>query len=216
MALTDVSKYINNQNLTFSRTNVRTNNPFRLHQAQLQASLNPVAIDKIIKYTHKFLGKLNLIPKKYSTPIFTTITLDKTANLTDASYQQLSKHFKFPLTVPNTSPFKSSSKKHPVDYLLFKFTDAGFLAGVAADTPINFSLPTKTSDYTLKVNQKWQYDATSILVHQLGQNWNTSFILIFPIPKLPANLTIKDIQAGVGNYLIQKDIPILDYYGHRL
>lgn len=216
MALTDVYKYIYNQNLMFSRASVRTNDPFRFHQAQLQATLKPVSVEKIIKYTHKFLGKLAISPKKKSSVIFTDFTLDADNNLTPAGYQQLTDQFKVPFVAPDSIEVGDESSTHGVDYLWLRFTSDGFLASVEANTAINFSLPQVASDYSLKFKQKWQYDSTAILVHQLGQTWDTSFILVFPLPKIPTPLTLTDIRAGVGNYLVQKDVPILDYYAHRL
>ena len=40
-------------------------------------------------------------------------------------------------------------------------------------------------------------------------------MLIFPLKNLPNNLSRHDVEKYVGDYLIEIDVPILDYYSHR-
>lgn len=52
----------------------------------------------------------------------------------------------------------------------------------------------------------------------LEQEWNEDKVLIFPLKNLsknPNNLDRSDIESGIGNYLISRDVPILDYYSHN-
>ena len=43
-----------------------------------------------------------------------------------------------------------------------------------------------------------------------------SFVLIFPIKSIPKGMTRHGVEKRVGNHLIDKGIPILDYYSHRI
>lgn len=51
-----------------------------------------------------------------------------------------------------------------------------------------------------------------------GENeWDEKHVLIFPlngIEKLE-EFNRSDIESGIGNYLIAKNVPILDYYSHN-
>ncbi|MDK7182423.1 hypothetical protein [Lacticaseibacillus rhamnosus] len=79
-----------------------------------------------------------------------------------------------------------------------KFTKDGYLGVVAAGTDINFSENTTSGQ----------------IIRHVDQEWDENFVLIFPLSRISDGLR-KDIECGVGNYLIQKGVPILDYYSHR-
>ena len=98
-----------------------------------------------------------------------------------------------------------------LNLLWFKFTEKGHLAVVAKGIDIN-----------------WKYNNTSgKLVKAVNDYLDESFVFAFPITKemLPYNHmekgreeSIKDLmnylERGVGNYLIDKGVPIIDYYSH--
>lgn len=79
-----------------------------------------------------------------------------------------------------------------------KFTKDGYLGTVAAGTDINFDEGTTSSK----------------IIKHLRQEWDTSFVLIFPLKDITDGLR-KDIECGIGNYLSHHGIPILDYFSHR-
>lgn len=91
-----------------------------------------------------------------------------------------------------------------------KFTKSGHLGVVAAGADINFYLPTK--------NIK-KRNTSGELVHHIGQEWNEEFVLIYPLPNLPYKL--RDfkmrgrIECGIGNYLLEKGVPIIDQESHK-
>lgn len=81
-----------------------------------------------------------------------------------------------------------------------KMADYRYLGVVAASNDVNFS----------------KYDTTSgKLVYGSGLEWDESFVLIYPLTGITDGMR-KDIECGLGNYLIEKEIPIIDYYSHRM
>lgn len=95
------------------------------------------------------------------------------------------------------------------DLLWFKFTDKGHLAVVASSCDIN-----------------WKDDTScGFLVNEIGEKLDSSFAFVFPLTpqmfrtKAETNIlfrkyTVSDIELAVGNYLIDKGVPIIDYYSH--
>lgn len=91
-----------------------------------------------------------------------------------------------------------SSKK---DIVWFKFTTDNFLGVVAASDDINFNT-TNTSGK---------------IIGNLEKIWDTSYVIIFPLKFDDINYMNKQrIESGLGNYLISKGVPILDYFSHNL
>ncbi|EEV33781.1 predicted protein [Enterococcus gallinarum EG2] len=91
--------------------------------------------------------------------------------------------------------FQLNSRKHLV---WMKFTKSGYLGVVAASDDINFDLTNTSGE----------------IISHLKQDWDKSFILVFPLPNI-CDKERSDIECGIGNYLIKKDVPILDFYSHR-
>ena len=95
------------------------------------------------------------------------------------------------------------------DLLWFKFTDTRHLAVVAKSCDIN-----------------WDYGKTcGQLVDYVGKKFDNSFIFVFPLTKemirtkadphsKDRKYTTGDLECAVGNYLIEKGVPIIDYYSH--
>lgn len=95
------------------------------------------------------------------------------------------------------------------DILWFKFTNKGHLAVVAKSCDIN-----------------WNYDNSSgILVDHVNELFDDSFVLVFPLTqemvrtkddpnsKKRKYLT-EQLERGIGNYLIDKGVPIIDFFSH--
>lgn len=92
----------------------------------------------------------------------------------------------------------------PGDIIWLKFTESakdsenGHLGVVATGMDVNFS-----------------YDNSSgILIRHVKKNWDESFVLIIPLPDIPHGYRRHDIEKAIGNYLIEKEIPIIDFYSH--
>ena len=43
-----------------------------------------------------------------------------------------------------------------------------------------------------------------IIIHKLGKEWDESFVLIFPLKGIPNGYTRSDVEAAIGNMLIEK------------
>ena len=89
---------------------------------------------------------------------------------------------------------------YPNDIIWLKFTTDGYLGVVAGSFDINFS-----------------YENTAgRLVNSVEKVWDETFVLIFPLTKDILNGRKKtDIETAVGNYLIDKGVPIIDFYSHN-
>ncbi|MDO4814508.1 MAG: hypothetical protein Q3988_05360 [Gemella sp.] len=101
------------------------------------------------------------------------------------------------------------------DIVWIKFTKDDYVGVVATSNDINFSYPTCECDYSKIKDKKWAYHTSGILIHKLGKEWEESFVLVFPL-KSKVNEKIKrgELEKEIGNHLIEKGVPILDYYSH--
>lgn len=62
----------------------------------------------------------------------------------------------------------------------------------------------------------FNYNTTSgKIISYLNETWYEKNVLIFPLINIPDGLNRSDIESGIGNYLISKNIPILDFYSHN-
>lgn len=103
------------------------------------------------------------------------------------------------------------------DVLWLKFTNTGHLGVVASSNDVNFDIPPSKDVYDEREKRKWKYSTSGIIVHYVGTEWDTTFFLVFPLPNLPGDKKSRhEIEVGVGNYLIENGIPILDFYSHRI
>lgn len=114
---------------------------------------------------------------------------------------------------PVNSPKLTIKKETKIDYLKImkdnklnnithivwiKFTTDGYLGVVAASNDINFSID----------------NTSGKLIKSVKKKWNEDFVLVFPLVGISDGLR-KDIECGIGNYLIEKGVPIIDFYSHR-
>ena len=104
------------------------------------------------------------------------------------------------------------------DIVWMKFTKKKHHLGVVATSAdINFDFPMALEDYDKKDDKgKWLYNSSGILVHSVGDEWDKDIVLVFPLPGLIGKgMTRNDIETGIGNNLIDKGVPIIDYYSHN-
>ena len=187
IAANEAYRFIYSQNLMGSKSSVHTKNDFRFKRAEEQANLPKPSIEDIIEYTNEFLEILNM--KKTESPI-----------------------------VQNPNP---DSFNNP-DIVWMKFTCDGHLGVVAVGDDINFDISPSEKAYNETNDGKpksrkndWKHNTSGIIVHHLGKKWDEKFILVFPLLDISTDFSPRDIEAGIGNYLIDKGIPILDYYSHK-
>lgn len=167
----------------------------RFEKAKEQASLIPVDAKIIISYVNDFLEKIRM--EKIKSPEYQP---------QEINYQKIQ------------SKYNLESEKNLV---WMKFTQDGYLGVVASGNDVNFDRPSSASQYheeewSHRFNKYiWKYNTSGILIHHLKKAWNTSFVLIFPLSKIPDGYARENIECAIGNYLIEKGIPILDFYSHN-
>lgn len=89
------------------------------------------------------------------------------------------------------------------DIVWIKFTTDGIISVIGTSCDIFFNDNAKNSTVSGCINQK------------LELKWDESVVLIFPLKNIPKGLNRSDIESGIGNYLISKGVPILDFYSHN-
>ncbi|MDR0921578.1 MAG: hypothetical protein LBM95_04240 [Lactobacillales bacterium] len=161
-------------------------NNTRINKAREQAGKAVVPVSKIIKESNNFLRLIGVSPVGEPRVDLTKDKID---------YKKI----------------KNDNDLNNENHLVWmKFTTDGYLGVVAASNDINFDIP-NGEDESDKVEN---HNTSGIIINMLGKEWDESFVLIFPLKNISDGLR-KDIECGIGNYLISKDIPILDFYSHR-
>jgi hypothetical protein len=160
----------------------------RYRKARQQADSKIVGREVIIRYATEFLNKIGI-----------TTTDDPIVAPCDVDYSKLQKDYH--LSDPN-------------DLVWMKFSTEGDLGVVATAADINFDYPKSSADYHKRDEHGWVHNTSGILMHMLGKKWDESFVMIFPLCGIPSGYKRHDIEKAVGNYLISKGVPVLDYYSH--
>lgn len=185
----------------------------RNEKAEKQAMLLPVSLSDIFSYVNEFIEMIRIengFTKK--TVRCETIELDSTYQLIldngiiaknliwEASeYDKKLKRYIYWDKKYDTIKDKFLLE-NPYDIVWMKFTNKGHLGVVAKSFDINF-------DDDL---------SSGVLVNQVGEKWDDSFIFIFPLTtEILRKYTSGDIELAIGNYLISKGVPIIDYYSHN-
>lgn len=97
------------------------------------------------------------------------------------------------------------------DIVWIKVTKNGVIGVIGTSCDIFLDFP----------NDKEKYSTSDKIVEYVskeeceGFSWDTERVLIFPLCNIPEGLNRSDIESGIGNYLIHKNVPILDYYSHN-
>ncbi|MFI3325432.1 MAG: hypothetical protein R3Y35_04580 [Clostridia bacterium] len=184
-------KFIDDYNKpTGKASSVHYGDTTRFDKAKEQSEFDPISKIEIIKYVNEFLNGIGVSIIENSTFDPNTINYDSIKNDYNLEDEQ--------------------------DILWIKFTEDGYIGVVAISNDINFDYPTLKEDYNKK-NEigKWCYNTSGIIIHSLEKKWDKSFVLIFPLENIPKEYKREDIERGVGNYLIYKKAPILDFYSHK-
>ena len=89
---------------------------------------------------------------------------------------------------------------HSKNILWFKFTEDGYLGVVARGQDIGFN-------YNNFPGQ---------CINNVSKSWDKSFVFVFPLTKdILGSRDPDEIENAVGNYLIAKGVPIIDFYSHN-
>ena len=189
------------------------NDTVRNDKADEQAKLSPASFSKVFSYVNEFLEWIrsdNGYKKKIircecieldsvQQMILDNGIIVRNCNWQSCEYDKKLK--KYTYWDPKYNVIRDRFRlKHPEDIVWLKFTTKGHLGVVAKSFDINY-------DYTY---------SSGILVKQVNEKWDTSFVLIFPLTsEVLGNYTNGDIELAIGNYLISKKVPIIDYYSHN-
>lgn len=179
---------------------IRNGNTKRFDKGKEQLNLLPVDVQVIIDYTNDFLNKIGI--KTIENPIV------KFGKNEDCHYTNL-----FAI---NYKLIKSKNGLYSQkDIIWMKFTKNGHLGIVMQGDNIDFDFPQNEEDYKKKNNRKWKFPTSGVIIHYLGEEWNNEFVLLFPLTNMPKHLNRYLVRRGIGNYLIDKGVPILDFYSHN-
>lgn len=203
----DIKKYINNRKRE-ENTVHNNNKKKRFEKAEKQKKLDIVDLNIIINLTNKFINE-------YGLNLFHADNFDNYIKTKDIELTEFNKNTK--------KNYKGITSEK--DIIWMKFTTDGRIGVVACSNDVNFDIPSKNEDYDeiiLSKNgqkKKWKYNSSGILVHSVGLKWDESFFLVFPLLGLKegkdGNKQRHDLETGIGNYLIDNNVPIIDYYSHR-
>lgn len=92
------------------------------------------------------------------------------------------------------------------DLIWIKFTNKGHIGVVARGFDINFD----------SFNDNGKPISSDVLVKEVNESWDDSFVMLFPITsQMLEKYSIEEIELGIGNYLIDRGVPIIDYYSHH-
>ncbi len=95
---------------------------------------------------------------------------------------------------------KEFGLSHTKNILWLKFTQKGYLGVVAKGMDINF----------------FNDNTSGRLVNAVNDKWDESFVLIFPLTdSILYKRDTGEIERAIGNYLISKGVPIIDFYSHN-
>lgn len=162
---------------------------YRKEKAVEQALLPKVERTIISKYISEFLSTLSMPTKKSY-----MVSIDEKEG-TPIDYNAIK---------------EENNLQDIRDIVWIKFTEDGHVGVVATSNDINFNIPETEQDYYDK-----KFNSSGILIHQLKKRWDREKLLIVPLVSIPQGLRRGDIERGIGNYLVSKGVPILDYYSHN-
>lgn len=181
------------------------NKKTRKSKAHEQAKLLPFQLSQVFTYVNEFLEKLQeLNGRKYKTTRLETFFLDNGIIANGCKWikpEWDDKTKRYSIWEPKYSSIKSKfGLSHTKNILWLKFTTSGHLGVVAKGMDINF-------DYNISSGE---------LVKEVGKLWDESIIMIFPLTDLIlSNRETGDIERAVGSYLVEKNLPIIDFYSHN-
>jgi hypothetical protein len=162
---------------------------YRMKKAKRQSKRKKVSKTKIKEYVNEFLNLVGMNKVKI---------LSK--KLDSINYSDIKKDYGL-----------EDSK----DIVWLKFSATGYLCTVACSNDINLQEVAAGKDVNEKAkNGRFLYNTSAVIMKKLKMKWDEE-VLIVPLQDIPKGFSRHDIETGIGNYLISKDVPILDYYSHN-
>lgn len=210
----DISQRVKMLNGKYRLFALNENGEERTEMARKQVTLQPVQRDTVFKYINEFLNKL--VDKSISLLKSDSIVLEGKKEDIIGHGIWIRDTFEWEPQSPKW-PYLSKDEKYTIiqkrfnlksqkDLVWLKFTEDGYAGVVADSSDINYSY-TNTAGRLLSVVKK---------------TWDTSNLFIFPITSAMTMknnkhkcITRKQIETGIGKYLIYKGVPIIDFYSHN-
>jgi hypothetical protein len=197
-----------------SLVSVDGRNKIRVKQAKEQARNKPVSAFEVFEYVDKFLDMLIQDTLNKNTIAAKQIVLDgKEHKIINNGIIVKDCVWEDPIWNNKIKRYTFHDKKYDVikdmfslkyanDIIWLKFTKDGYVGVVADSFDINFNY-TNSSGKLLKMLNPEKF-------------WDDSFVYIFPLTKELLNrYKRKSIETAIGNFLLEKGIPIIDYYSHN-
>ena len=140
---------------------------------------------KLVKYVNEFLDQLGMNPMPNP-----QIEVKKT------------KSHRIPYSEIRS---KYGNQKDDIVWIKLSVSEIGkkMISVIGTSEDIFFTENTKKPTSSSKINKA------------LKLKWVEDYVYIFPLVNIPVGLYRSDIESGIGNYLIDKGFPILDYYSHN-
>lgn len=167
---------------------------FRLEKAREQYELPAVSKDDIKRLVNDFLLSLNM--KVISNPEYSPRKVeDRAIGIRRINYSKI---------WDDNKPEQAEKE----DIVWIKFVEAKeekdrYISVVGVGCDISFTDNTKNTTSSGKI------------IKELDLEWDDKEMFIFPLKNIPAGLKRSDIESGIGNYLIDNGVPILDFYSHN-
>ncbi|WP_429971775.1 hypothetical protein ACQW5G_04000 [Fructilactobacillus sp. Tb1] len=216
----NINEYFEAHRLGGKASSVRYDNTTRLDKAKEQLELKTVSVDEIIKLTNRFLTSANIEP--VPNPIVNNSYISKLTNNKFKVSDFYKKQDLDRIFYKNLMSKNNLSDERDIVWMKFAKDNEGNdrLVVVAKSNDINFIIPSNSADYTKKDKDgSWSFNTAGVLLHKLGMKYDESFILAFPLKsKDNQSMTTKEngsIETGIGNYLIDNKVPIIDFYSHN-
>lgn len=180
----------------------------RTPKAREQAALPTVPLEDVFRYVNEFLNYI------VDTPIE---PIKSDSIILDNKEEDIIGHG---IWIHDSFTWKPQSKKPPYlsndnkyttiqnyyhlgfqkDLIWLKFTEDGYVGAVCDSSDINHS-------YT---------NTSGRLIQMVEKRWDTSNVFIFPITSAMTKYkSRKQIETGIGQYLIDQGVPIIDYFSHN-
>ena len=174
---------------------------FRYKKAEEQINLPIVEKEEIIKYVNEFLSKIGMIT-----------TDDLINKITDAKDFNPVVTFKSGKWKKGQIRYYDMADKYGYEkenIVWIKMTKDNYISVIGTACDIGFGNDPKKYTTAEKILErlKTKYPERSF-------ECNDEMVLIFPLKNIPEGLNRSDIESGIGNYLISKNVPILDFYSH--
>lgn len=191
----------------------------RNDEASKQSKLPPTPISTVFSYVNEFIELLRTSNGYCEKNVrFNTIVLDNSIHsIIDNGIICNQLNWKAPIYDKEKRDYVEWDYKYdvissvfhtedPKNVIWLKFTQKGHVGVVAKSFDINFD----------SKNDDGKPISSDVLVKEGGESWDKSFVMIFPMTSdILGNRSVGDLELGIGNYLIEKNVPIIDFYSHN-